>query len=136
MTTAQPAVSFPLIEAHIVGRADNPFYAQKDADVPLYVLPKAAFVIRGKAILVDCSGEADVWISRPQDAPEHLGGVSTVVIICLSGDEEDRRCEQVDCTSCRNHECLAYNGPQGHGTPSWRTLSPSGQVARAWTLSS
>jgi hypothetical protein len=40
----------------------------------------------------------------------------------------------VSCTNCRNPECLAYEGPQGHGAPSWHTLSPRGRVASAWTL--
>ena len=122
------------IEAHVVGMADNRFYAQKGRENTLYVLPKAAFVTRGNAILADGRGEADVWIPAPQDAPEYLGGACTVVIICLNGGEEDRRCEQVNCTSCRNPECQAYSGPQGHGAPSWHTLSPRGRVARAWTL--
>lgn len=123
----------PPIETHIVGQADNRFYAQKGTEGTLYVLPRAAFVTRGNAIRADSKGEADVWIPWPQDAPEHLGGASKVIVICLSGGEEDRRCERMDCTSCKNHECSAYNGPQGHGAPSWHTLSPRGKVARAWT---
>jgi hypothetical protein len=124
----------PPVEMHIVGRADNRFYAQKGTEGTLYVLPKAAFVTRGYAILADRRGEADVWIPCPQDAPDHLGGASTVIIIGLSGDEEDRRCERLNCTNCRSHECMAYHGPQGHGAPSWHTLSPRGEVARAWTV--
>ena len=124
----------PLIEAHVVGRAADRFYAQEGIKETLYVLPRAAFVTKGKAILADCSGETDVWIPCPQGAPGYLGGAATVVtIICLGELEEDRRCEPMDCTSCRNHECLAYHGPQGHGAPSWHTLSPRGKVARAWT---
>jgi hypothetical protein len=127
-------VARPPIEAHVVGMADNRFYAQRGREKTLYVLPRAAFVTRGNAILADGRGEADVWIPAPRDAPAYLGGACTVVIICLSGGEEDRRCERVNCTSCRNPECLAYSGPQGRGAPSWHTLSPRGRVARAWTL--
>jgi hypothetical protein len=122
------------IEAHIVGEAGDRFYAQKGLEGTLYVLPRAAFVTRGNAILADCSGVTSVWIPSPLDAPEHLGGASMVMIVCLSGDEEDRRCKQVNCTSCRNHECVAYDGPQGHGAPSWHTLPRRGKVAFAWTL--
>ncbi|MGA2272730.1 MAG: hypothetical protein ABSH00_04180 [Bryobacteraceae bacterium] len=124
----------PPIEAHVVGMADNRFYAQKGREETLYVLPRAAFVTRGSAILADCRGDVDVWLPCPQDAPEYLGGVGTVIIIGLTGAEENRRCEQVNCSSCRNPECLAYVGPQGHGAPSWHTLSPRGKVASAWTL--
>lgn len=138
----QPARSrFPVpelrpaqIEAQIVGEAEGRFYAQKGREATLYVLPRAAFVTRGKAILADCSGETSVWIPCPREAPEHLCGASTVTIVCLSGGEEDRRCEQMSCTSCRNHECVAYDGPQGHGAPSWHTLPRRGKVALAWTL--
>lgn len=122
------------IEAHIVGEADDRFYAQKGREGDLYVLPRAAFVTRGNAILADCSGVTSVWIPSPPDAPEHVAGASTVTILCLSGDDEDRHCEQVDCTSCRNHECVAYQGPQGHGAPSWHTLPTRGKVALAWTF--
>ncbi|MGA2964233.1 MAG: hypothetical protein ABSD96_21445 [Candidatus Korobacteraceae bacterium] len=122
------------IEARIVGEADDRFYAQKGTEGCLYVLPRAAFVIRGNAILANCSGVTSVWIPSPHDAPEHLSGASAVTIICLSGDEEDRRCEMLSCTSCRNHECIAYDGPQGHGTPSWHTLPTRGKVALAWTF--
>lgn len=125
----------PPIEAHLVGMADNRFYAQKGREETLYVLPKAAFVTKGNAILADGRGDVDVWLPSPQDAPEYLGGVQTVIIVGLSGSEEDRHCEQVNCSSCRNPECLAYVGPQGHGAPSWHTLSPRGKVASAWTLS-
>jgi hypothetical protein len=122
----------PPIETHIVGMADDRFYAQKGRERTLYILPKAAFVTRGKALRADGSGEAEVWIPCPQDAPRYLGG-SKVLIICLSGGEEDR-CAQTDCTGCRNPECLVYDGPQGHGAPSWHTLSPRGKVAKAWTV--
>jgi hypothetical protein len=114
--------------------ADDRFYAQRGREKTLYILPRAAFVTRGSAILADCKGAADVWIPCPQDAPEYLGGVCTAVIIGLSAHEEDRRCKQVNCVSCRNPECLDYIGPQGHGAPSWHTLSPHGKVASAWTL--
>jgi len=122
------------IEAHVVGEADDRFYAQQGREGTLYVLPRAAFVTRGNAILADCSGETSVWIPCPWDAPERLGGGSVVTIVCLSGDEEDRRCKQMNCTSCRNHECMAYEGPQGHGAPSWHTLPTRGKVAFAWTF--
>jgi hypothetical protein len=124
----------PPIEAHVVGMAENRFYAQVGREETLYVLPRAAFVTLGNAILADCRGGVDVWLPSPQNAPEYLGGFRTVIIVSLSGSEEDRRCEQVNCTSCRNPECLAYAGPQGHGAPSWHTLSPRGKVASAWTL--
>jgi len=124
----------PPIEAHVVGLADNRFYAQKGSDKTLYILPRAAFVTMGLAILADLRGEAAVWIPCPQDAPEYLSGACTVTILGFTGGEEDRHCERETCASCRNHECLAYVGPQGRGTPSWHTLSPRGTVASAWTL--
>jgi hypothetical protein len=123
------------IEAHIVGQAGDCFYAQMGRDRTLYVLPKAAFVIRGNAILADCSGETAVWIPCPHNAPERLFGPFPVTIVRLSGEEEDRRCVPMDCTGCRNHECVAYTGPQGHAAPSWHTLLRRGIVASAWTLS-
>lgn len=124
----------PPIEVNIVGRDDDRFYAQRGREPILYVLPRAAFVTRGKALLVDGSGEIDVWMPSPQTSPADLCGTSAVSIVCVSGGEEYRSCYPSHCNTCRNHECMAYTGPQGRSAPSWHTLSPHGKMVSAWSL--
>jgi hypothetical protein len=124
----------PPLQVAIVGHDADRFYAQKGNEPTLYVLPKTAFVTEGRALLVGEQGEVAVWLPTPHHAPPNLYGVTSVRIVGLTEREDRRRCEGLDCSGCRNHECVEYTGPQGRHYPTWHTLSTRGPVAAAWTL--